>query len=140
MGEIVADSFELKTKSKNPIVAYLLWFFLGFFGMHRFYMGRPKSALFQIILLILGLLFLIFLIGYLFLIALAIWVLLDAYFLYTWLSASGSLDGGLSIATVKRNSIETKLDTLKKLKTLRDEGVIAEDEFQAERDKLVIGS
>ena len=136
----MTDSFELKTISKNPIIAYLLWFFLGYLGMHRFYMGRPKTALTQIILLILGGLLLIIYIGLLIWILLGIWVLLDAYFLYTWLRSSGSLDGGLSIATLKRNSIETKLESLQKLQTLRDEGVISEDEFQAERSKLGIGS
>lgn len=30
------------------MVAYLLWFFLGFFSAHRFYLGRPVSAIFQI--------------------------------------------------------------------------------------------
>ena len=66
----MTDSFELKTKSKNPIIAYLLWFFLGYLGMHRFYMGRPKTALTQIILFILGGLLLIIYIG------LLIWIVL----------------------------------------------------------------
>ncbi len=28
---------------------YLLWFFLWFFSAHRFYLGRPISAIFQIL-------------------------------------------------------------------------------------------
>ncbi len=34
---------------KNIVVAYLLWFFLGVFAAHRFYLGRPLSAVLQIL-------------------------------------------------------------------------------------------
>lgn len=34
---------------KNVVVAYLLWFFLGIFAAHRFYLGRPVSAILQIL-------------------------------------------------------------------------------------------
>lgn len=34
---------------KNIVVAYLLWFVLGVFSAHRFYLGRPISALLQIL-------------------------------------------------------------------------------------------
>lgn len=30
-------------------VAYLLWFFLGLVSAHRFYLGRPVSAILQIL-------------------------------------------------------------------------------------------
>lgn len=32
----------------STTVAYLLWIFLGIVSAHRFYLGRPVSALFQI--------------------------------------------------------------------------------------------
>ena len=32
------------SKSRSGIVAYLLWFFFGIFGIHRFYLGRPVSG------------------------------------------------------------------------------------------------
>ena len=32
-------------EAKKPFTAYALWLFLGWFGAHRFYAGRPKSAL-----------------------------------------------------------------------------------------------
>jgi len=35
--------------SKNAMVAYLLWFFLGWLSAHRFYLGKPVSAILQII-------------------------------------------------------------------------------------------
>ena len=30
---------------KSVLIAYLLWFFLGAFAVHRFYLGATKSAL-----------------------------------------------------------------------------------------------
>ena len=34
---------------KSAGAAYLLWFFLGFVSAHRFYLGKPISAILQII-------------------------------------------------------------------------------------------
>jgi len=34
---------------KNLVVAYLFWFFLGAFSAHRFYLGRPGTAILQIL-------------------------------------------------------------------------------------------
>ena len=31
-------------EKKSLLVAYLLWFFLGYVGAHRFYLGRPVSG------------------------------------------------------------------------------------------------
>ncbi len=36
-------------EAKSPTVAYLLWFFLGVFSAHRFYLGKPGTAILQII-------------------------------------------------------------------------------------------
>ena len=37
------DTFE--GKQRSVIAAYVLWFFLGRFGAHRFYLGYKRSAL-----------------------------------------------------------------------------------------------
>lgn len=34
---------------KNIVVAYLLWLCLGVFSAHRFYLGRPGTAILQIL-------------------------------------------------------------------------------------------
>ena len=34
---------------KSTVVAYLLWFFLGGLGIHRFYLGRPISGIFYLL-------------------------------------------------------------------------------------------
>jgi len=31
-------------RRRSFVVAYLLWFFLGVLGIHRFYLGRPVSG------------------------------------------------------------------------------------------------
>ncbi|MDE1896450.1 MAG: TM2 domain-containing protein [Rhodospirillales bacterium] len=33
----------------STALAYLFWFFLGIFSAHRFYLGRPGSAILQIL-------------------------------------------------------------------------------------------
>ena len=39
---------------KSTGAAYLLWFFLGSFGGHRFYLGQNGTAVAQLLLLVLG--------------------------------------------------------------------------------------
>lgn len=41
---------EMRVTNEGPsqTVAYLMWFFLGLFSAHRFYLGRPLSAFIQI--------------------------------------------------------------------------------------------
>lgn len=36
---------EYDASKKSPLVAYLFWFFLGYLGGHRFYLGRVGSGL-----------------------------------------------------------------------------------------------
>lgn len=42
---------EARIGNEGPsiVVAYLFWFFLGLFSAHRFYLGRPGSAILQIV-------------------------------------------------------------------------------------------
>lgn len=36
-------------EQKSVGVAYALWFFLGILSLHRFYLGRPGTAILQIL-------------------------------------------------------------------------------------------
>ncbi|MFC5652752.1 TM2 domain-containing protein [Paenibacillus solisilvae] len=72
--ELLLLDQEVKNHGKNMVVAYLLWFFIGSFGAHRFYMKKTGSAVAQLILTIT-------VIGY---IVSGIWVLIDAFLLHTW--------------------------------------------------------
>jgi len=47
------DRILIETRVANDgpsvAVAYVLWFFLGFLAAHRFYLGRPGTAILQIL-------------------------------------------------------------------------------------------
>ncbi|CAN7311636.1 TM2 domain-containing protein [Mesorhizobium caraganae] len=66
-------------EAKSAGVAYLLWFFLGGLGAHRFYFDRTGSAIGQLLLFIFGWMLLVAGgVGAILLVALGIWVLVDA--------------------------------------------------------------
>ncbi|MGF7158625.1 TM2 domain-containing membrane protein YozV [Rhodoligotrophos appendicifer] len=58
---------ETRVANEGPsiVVAYLLWLFLWFVSAHRFYLGRPGSAILQILSFLI-------VIGF-------IWVVIDAF-------------------------------------------------------------
>jgi TM2 domain-containing membrane protein YozV len=82
---------------KSMVAAYMLWFFLGYLGAHRFYLNRSRSACYFIVLLvftIVGFLFLssyadndqmtlfgacIAIFTFVCLLAMVIWHLIDAF-------------------------------------------------------------
>lgn len=59
---------------KSTGIAYLLWFFLGGLGVHRFYLGRNGSAIIQLLLGLFG--WLPIFAGW---VVLGVWVLIDAF-------------------------------------------------------------
>jgi TM2 domain-containing membrane protein YozV len=59
---------------KSVGAAYLLWFFLGGFGAHRFYLAQTGTAVAQLLLLLLG--WIPFFIGWA---VLGVWVLVDVF-------------------------------------------------------------
>ena len=63
-----------QAQKKSTGAAYLLWFFLGSFGAHRFYLGQTGTAIAQLLLLFLG--WIPLFIGWA---ALGIWLLVDAF-------------------------------------------------------------
>src|SRR5262249_22046608 len=66
---------------KSLAAAYLLWFFLGWFGGHNFYLGRTGVAVTQLILTItiLGMLVTFF------------WVIVDAFLIPGWVRRQNNL-------------------------------------------------
>lgn len=68
---------QVANRSKSTVIAYVLWFFLGGFGGHRFYFGKTGSAI--------GLLALTLLISWwTFGIPTFIWVIIDAFIIPSW--------------------------------------------------------
>lgn len=64
---------KVANSQKSTGVAYLLWFFLGGFGGHRFYLGKTGTAVVQLIITLIGCFTLIPLI------ITGIWLLVDAF-------------------------------------------------------------
>ncbi|RZI01250.1 TM2 domain-containing protein [Staphylococcus condimenti] len=78
--DIQAKSFiesQVANKAKQPTIAYVLWFFLGGLGGHRFYFGKTGSAF--------GLMALTLLTAWFtFGIPTIIWVIVDAFLIPGW--------------------------------------------------------
>lgn len=74
--KLVVNS-EVQKQGKSFGVAFALAFFLGTIGVHRFYLGKMGSGIFQLILTVLGYLTAVFLIGFLFLGIVGVWVVID---------------------------------------------------------------
>jgi TM2 domain-containing membrane protein YozV len=72
-------SMRYDANKKSTLVAYLLWFFLGWLGGHRFYLGATGSAIAMLIITIVSTLLVFFGIGLLGLLAIGIWALVDAF-------------------------------------------------------------
>ena len=70
-----------EANKKTALVAYILWFFVGWFGGHNFYLGRIGPAVAQLILTltIIGCLITIF------------WVLVDAFLIPGWVRQQNNL-------------------------------------------------
>jgi TM2 domain-containing membrane protein YozV len=75
LGHIKAD----RDDEKSIWIAYLLWFFFGIFGAHRYYMGRIGSGMMQTSMFIGAFAALMWmpLISAIVLVILAIWYLVD---------------------------------------------------------------
>lgn len=69
----------IANEKPSAIVAYVLWFFLGFFGVHRMYLGRWISGFTMLALTGIGSLLTFVLIGYIPLAFVAVWWALDLF-------------------------------------------------------------
>ena len=134
MNEPTKRSASFGSDGKNIVVAYLLWWFLGAFGIHRFYLGRPKTGVAQLLLLMFG--WLPLFIGW---IVLGFWWLLDSYFVYKHVSNYNQENGGEPLSfTVKTNqSVKDDLDHLERLHHLHEKGVLTNEEYQKRRSDVL---
>jgi len=70
-----------QANKKEPVVAYLLWLFLGLLGAHNFYLKRTGVAVAQLILTLT-------LIGML---ITFVWVIVDAFLIPGWVTNQNTL-------------------------------------------------
>jgi TM2 domain-containing membrane protein YozV len=70
-----------EANKKTALIAYVLWFFIGLFGAHNFYLQRTGVAVTQLILslTIVGMLITVF------------WVLVDAFLIPGWIRNQNNL-------------------------------------------------
>jgi len=64
---------------KSTGIAYLLWFFLGGLGVHRFYLGQTGSGIAMAIIFVLSVITSFVVIGLLGFIVIGIWWFVDAF-------------------------------------------------------------
>lgn len=64
---------------KSVALAYVLWFFLGYLGIHRMYCGRIGSGVCMLALTVFGSITVTGLIGHVLLVVVGIWWLIDLF-------------------------------------------------------------
>lgn len=64
---------------KSAVIAYVLWFFLGQLGIHKFYLAQPIQGIFYLLLGLTGWATVGILIGWIFLIPLWILLFIDLF-------------------------------------------------------------
>ena len=126
------------------VVAYLLWWFLGWWtGLHRIYLNKNASGITFIILFILG-----FVTLFVTWIPLGIWWLLDAYFVYKYVTKSNELTSSSSLLDVQVNSNQNhtsndkllnkiKLEVLERLHSLYEKGALSKEEYESQKKEVI---
>jgi TM2 domain-containing membrane protein YozV len=91
--ELLLLESEVKNQGKSMLVAYVLWYFLGIVGGHRFYMKRTGTAITQLVLSIT-------VVG---MIATFIWWVVDAFLLHTWVKEQNQAVESRILEQIKAN-------------------------------------
>lgn len=81
MSEAARGMMLYDAQKKSVGIAYLLWFFFGTLGGHRFYAGRTGTAILQLLLTIVGACTAFLGIGFFIIGCVGLWTLIDAFLL-----------------------------------------------------------
>lgn len=129
----------VQPQGKNIVIAYLLWWFLGWAGLHRFYLGKTKTGLMMLGLSMLGYATLIIGFGFIFLLYWGIWWALDAYYVQKYVleinTARGLPPSFVTLNTSHRGS--DNLEQLAKLHSLFEKGAITKEQYESKRAGLL---
>lgn len=98
-----AQAMLYDANKKSVGVAYLLWFFLGGVGGHRFYTGKTGSAVAILALTVIGVLLASIGIGIFLLAVVGIWVIVDAFLIPGWIRNTNTL----LATTLTNNSLQS---------------------------------
>ena len=137
-GGLSADAQGLMTfeaNKKSAGTAYLLWFFTGGFGGHRFYLGQTQSAVVMLILALIGWATVLLVIGFIPLAIVGIWALIDLF-------SIGKMVEAHNTALMARINVSAKpsaapVDELAKFAALRDQGAISDEEYAEQKARLI---
>ncbi len=132
-------SLNIHADGKNMVIAYLLWWFLGWAGIHRFYLGKTGSGIAQLALTVIGWATSVILIGFVFLAIWGIWWLCDAYYVQKYVKESNQLAGldgsTFTFSTQKQSS--NNLEQLERLHALYEKGVFTREEYEQKKSELM---
>ncbi|MCJ9427845.1 TM2 domain-containing protein [Kordiimonas marina] len=70
---------QFQARRKSVGIAYLLWFFLGSLGIHRFYAGQTGTGVAMLVLFVLSTILLVVGVGLVGLFVLGIWLFVDIF-------------------------------------------------------------
>ena len=132
-------SVQVNITGKNMVVAYLLWWFLGFAGVHRFYLNRIPTGIMQLLLFLLGWALAIVYVGFAFLAIWGIWWLLDAFFVYRMVQKENKKLGinDPHFSVTKTNDAASDIEQLEKLHALYEKGAITKEQFEMKKSQLI---
>jgi TM2 domain-containing membrane protein YozV len=81
MSDVSRQMMMYDAQKKSVVVAFLLWFFLGYLGAHRFYAGKTVSAIVQLVLSLIGAALTFAGVGFVLLGVVGIWLFIDIFLL-----------------------------------------------------------
>ena len=116
----------------NVYIAYALWLLTGWFGGHRFYLGKFVSGFAMMALFFIGYSFAWAIVGYVFWVLWGVWWLFDL-----------RLTGAAVEKNHKKEALKDKLraqdleERLRRLYELYESGAISKEEFEARKEILL---
>ncbi|SAL87375.1 TM2 domain protein [Caballeronia arvi] len=81
MSDVSRQMMMYDAQKKSLVVAFLLWFFLGYLGAHRFYAGKTLSGILQLVMSLIGAALTFAGVGFVLLGVVGIWLFVDIFLL-----------------------------------------------------------